>query len=275
MAEKRVKPIFKWPGGKYRLLDAILKALPDGDRLVEPFVGSGAVFMNTRYAAYLLCDLNPDIVSFYQILAKRGDAFIASCRRLFSARSNRPDEYYRRRDRFNRLARSKDERAALFLYLNRHGYNGLVRYNANGAFNVPFGRHAKPYFPAAEMAAFVEKARTVRVEFGVADFRKTFAAVRAGDVVYCDPPYIPLSATSNFTAYASGGFAAAEQADLARFAERAALGGAKVLVSNHDGAEARRLYRNASAIDGVTVRRSISCNGEKRGLVGEVLASYW
>ncbi len=269
----KIRPILKWPGGKFRLLGAILPALPPGKRLVEPFVGSGALFMNADYPAFLLCDLNADLIDFYQALSRDGEDFIDECRALFAGRANEREEYFRRRERFNRLERGA-ERAALFLYFNRHGYNGLIRYNAAGEFNVPFGRYARPYFPEAEMLAFREKTRRARVDFRVADFRETFAKLKKGDVVYADPPYIPLSATANFTGYAGNSFGPAEQEELAALAGRARERGIPVAISNHDSAEARRLYRDAARIEGITVRRFISCNGEKRGMVGELLAVY-
>ena len=268
----RIRPIFKWPGGKYRLLDAILTELPPGVRLVEPFVGSGAVFMNSDYPAYLLCDLNVDLIGFYEALAERGEGLVDECRGAFAGR-NSPEDFYECRERFNSLPPGR-ERAVLFLYLNRHGYNGLIRYNSRGEYNVPFGRYARPYFPEREMLAFIGKTRAARVEFLAGDFRRSFEEIRAGDSVYCDPPYIPLSDTANFTSYAGNSFGAAEQAELARLAERAARGGARVVVSNHDTPVSRELYARAVRVRELSVRRSISCNGDKRGVVGELLAVY-
>ncbi len=267
-----MKPILKWPGGKYRLLDAILPVLPHGKRLVEPFVGSGAVFMNTDYPSYLLADINSDLICFYRELADRGTDFVKECRRLFTDKGNQAEEYYRRRDHFNRLDFG-GERSALFLYFNRHGYNGLIRYNAKGEFNVPFGRYAKPYFPEAEMAAFIEKTRTAEVEFMTGDFVYPFKRVKKGDVVYCDPPYIPLSDTANFTNYAGNQFGDVQQRKLAELVREKAAKGIRVVVSNHDSEAARELYKGA-AIREVSVRRFISCNSEKRDMVRELLAVY-
>ena len=274
MSEGRIRPILKWPGGKFRLLDFILPELPEGKRLVEPFAGSGAVFMNTRYRSYLLADLNHDLIRFFETLAARGEDFIDECRRLFSPEANQAEVFYERRERFNSLPSGAKERAALFLYFNRHGYNGLIRYNAKGGFNVPFGRYAKPRFPDKEMRAFLERSRTAKIEFRIGDFRDTFRSVRKGDVVYCDPPYIPLSATANFTSYAGNSFGATEQAGLAEAAENALAKGARVVMSNHDSEYARSLYRGASYMKDAEVRRFISCNGKKRDMVRELLAVY-
>lgn len=268
----RIRPVLKWPGGKYRLLDAILPELPPGRRLVEPFVGSGAVFMNSEYPAYLLCDLNADLIGLYEVLAERKENFIEECRGYFAG-GNDSGLFYERRAAFNRLQPGR-ERAALFLYFNRHGYNGLIRYNAKGEFNVPFGRYATPYFPEREMLAFIEKTRKAKVEFLACDFRDAFRKLRKGDTVYCDPPYIPLSETANFTSYAGNSFGAADQLQLASLAEKSAARGVRVVVSNHDAGEARLLYKAAAYMREFSVRRFISCNGLKRDMVDELLAVY-
>lgn len=273
MTTDRRRPVFKWAGGKFRLLDEILPELAGGKRLVEPFVGSGTVFLNAAQTECLLCDLNRDLVEFHQALRNEGREFVARCRALFTPEANARDPYLRRRDLFNRLPFGT-ERAALFLYLNRHGYNGLVRYNSGGGFNVPFGRHASPRFPREEMHAFLDRMRGCRLILKCQDFRATMAETGDGDVVYCDPPYIPLSDTASFTGYAGKSFGPGEQADLARLAGEAAKRGARVLLSNHAGDGANELYRDADSVREVAVRRSISCNGGKRGVVREVLAIY-
>lgn len=268
----RMRPPLKWAGGKFRLLDRILPALPSGSRLVEPFVGSGAVFLNADFPAYLLCDLNEDLIFFFRTLTEEGDAFIREARGLFTPATNTAEAYYAFRNRFNSLAPGK-ERALLFLYLNRHGFNGLVRYNRKGDFNTPFGRYAAPYFPGDELTAVARKARDADVEFIVADFRASFAALREGDVVYCDPPYAPLSATANFTSYTASDFGPEEQRELAECAVRAFRQGRRVVLSNHDTPPIRRLYRGAR-ISSFDVRRTISCDGQKRSCAKEILAVY-
>ncbi len=267
-----MRPFFKWPGGKFKLLSRLVPLLPVGGRLVEPFVGSGAVFLNTVHSEVVIADANRDLMFLYRSLADRGEAFIEACRVLFTPGANSKEEYYCRRDAFNRLSEGDDRRSALFLYLNRHGYNGLIRYNAKGAWNVPFGAYARPYFPERELRHALERLSSGGVRCVAADFRETFGLVCAGDVVYCDPPYIPLSSTANFTAYAGMPFGWEEQEELAGCAERAARVGATVVISNHDTPHARRLYRNASVVHSFQVRRSISCRARKP--VTELLAVY-
>ncbi len=265
-----MKPFLKWAGNKYAIIERIKRLLPESPRLIEPFAGSAAVFLGTDYPSALLADSNADLIHLYQLLQKEGDAFIAYASELFTLENNREDNYYTLRSEFN----STDDicrKSALFLYLNRHGYNGLCRYNAKGGFNVPFGRYGKPYFPRKEMVEFSAKAK--HAEFRVADFRSVMMEARAGDVVYCDPPYVPLSRTANFTSYGTGKFGEAEQAALAILAESLAARGVTVVISNHDTEFTVQAYRNA-ALKRFDVQRNISCNGQNRGKAKELLALF-
>jgi len=268
---KMARPFLKWAGSKYRIIDHIQGMLPEGDRLVEPFAGSGAVFLNTDYSQYLLADNNADLISLYKILSQQGDRFIEICARLFRDSTNKEAYYYRRREEFNK---TKDaiRKAALFIYLNRHGYNGLCRYNSKGGFNVPFGRYKKPYFPAREMQAFHEKAKNT--QFVHLDFSDVFEALQTGDVVYCDPPYVPLSKSSNFTTYSAGGFDLDQQHLLAKLAQQARHRDIPVLISNHNTQFTRKAYKSADNIKRLQVRRFISCNSQQRQNASELLALF-
>ncbi len=265
-----MKPFLKWAGGKYRIVDRIKAQLPPGDRLVEPFVGSGAVFLNIDFPAYLLSDSNADLINLYRVLQEEGTDFVEYCREYFTPAANREEEYYHLRDLFNRT-KGRHQKAALFLYLNRHCYNGLCRYNSSGEFNTPFGRYRKPYFPKKEMLSFARKAR--RAVFVCCDFRKLMTGLIPGDVVYGDPPYVPLSATAGFTEYSRGGFGLEEQKKLAGLAVRLAGEGIPVLLSNHDTAFTRQLYRDAR-LTSFEVQRFISARGENRNKASEILALF-
>lgn len=265
-----MKPFLKWAGGKYRLVERIRSRLPEGRRLVEPFVGSGAVWLNTDYAEALLVDINPDLITLYRTLQVHGEEFIRYCAQFFSPAYNTAEGYYQLRDRFNQTA-DPWERSGLFLYLNRHGYNGLCRYNASGGFNVPFGRYRQPYFPFDEMRYFHKKAQSAI--FLCDDFRTAMQSLDPGDVVYCDPPYVPLSDTANFTDYAKDGFSHKDQADLASMAEVLGRRGIPVLVSNHATPFTLEAYQGAE-IDCFDVQRFISCKGENRRPAAEVLALF-
>ncbi len=269
-----VRPFLKWAGNKFRIIDRVKRKLPEGKRLVEPFTGSGAVFLNTEYDEYLLCDSNRDLIELYTILRDEGDAFIEEARRYFCGKYNNEENYYELREEFN-AARSHEKRAALFLFLNRHGYNGLCRYNSRGRFNVPFGRYKRPYFPEKELRAFHLKAQ--RAEFQHAGFEHSMAQTRTGDVVYCDPPYVPLSASANFTSYSAGGFSMEQQQQLAELAQKNAARGIPVVISNHSTELTRRIYREAGGDCGraFSVQRYISCNGSRRNKASELLALFY
>ncbi|MFC3908116.1 Dam family site-specific DNA-(adenine-N6)-methyltransferase [Legionella dresdenensis] len=267
---QKTKPFLKWAGNKFRCLDKILAALPAGNRLIEPFTGSGAIFLNSDYTEYLLAEQNNDLVMLFQCLQTQGTRFIDYCAQLFIPENNCAEKYYLLRAEFNQLRASK-RRAALFLYLNRHGYNGLCRYNQQGLFNVPFGLYHRPYFPRNEMEFFL--AKSLAAQFIKSDFRQTFQQSQPGDVIYCDPPYVPLSASANFSAYIGKKFTEQDQIDLVGLAIASAEKGCTVIISNHDTEFTRFHYRSGDIIS-FPVERLISCNGEKRVPVNELVAIF-
>lgn len=251
-------------------MDDIRRHLPQGNCLIEPFVGAGSVFLNTDYERYHLADINSDLINLYNIVKNRSALFIEDARRLFSPEGNTAECYYLRRTTFN-ASSDPYERALLFLYLNRHGYNGLCRYNLRGEFNVPFGRYRKPYFPEAELLWFAERAQ--KATFVCESYDVTLTSAQEGSVIYCDPPYAPLSATANFTAYHTNSFSLREQQHLAELAEQAQKSRIPVLISNHDTALTRLWYQNAE-LHVVKARRSISRSITGRTRVDELLALY-
>jgi DNA adenine methylase len=270
-SNEMIRPFLKWPGGKFRLIERIRAALPAAKLLVEPFVGSGAVFLNTNYEKYLLNDANHDLIMLYKILQKKGPDFIEFCRDFFVKKYNTEKKYYRFRSDFN-TSQDPYLKSALFLYLNRHGYNGLCRYNMRkGEFNVPFGCYVKPYFPEKEMLLFHRKSK--KVIFTCEDFSKTMNRIKNDSVVYCDPPYVPLTATSAFTAYQAGGFDLNQQRELAILAKKIANKGIPVLLSNHSNDFTREVYQGA-LINEFSVQRFISCKVADRAKVLELLALY-
>ncbi|EKO3827271.1 Dam family site-specific DNA-(adenine-N6)-methyltransferase [Vibrio harveyi] len=268
---KKQRAFLKWAGGKYGLVEDIQRHLPLARKLVEPFVGAGSVFLNTDYDHYLLADINPDLINLYNLLKERPEEYISEAKRWFVAENNRKEAYLNIRAEFNKT----DDvmyRSLAFLYMNRFGFNGLCRYNKKGGFNVPFGSYKKPYFPEAELEFFAEKAK--KATFVCEGYPETFSRARKGSVVYCDPPYAPLSNTANFTSYAGNGFTLDDQAALADIAEKAATErGIPVLISNHDTTLTRRLYHGAE-LNVVKVKRTISRNGSGRNKVDELLALF-
>lgn len=198
------KPFLKWAGGKFTQLSDLFQHIPSGLRLIEPFVGGGSVFLNSdRHANFLLADVNPDLINLYQMLAVVPDTVESSARWMFEQMGT-PENYELIRQEFNGQTLDAAERAAAFLYLNRHCFNGLMRYNLSHQFNVGWGKYKAPYFPEKELKSFTDMAHNC--VFMTASFRRTIGLAGKGDVVYCDPPYEPLPGTSGFTAYSAGGF---------------------------------------------------------------------
>jgi len=271
--KKKQRAFLKWAGGKNSLSDVINKMLPKGERLIEPFVGAGSIFLNSDYDNYLLNDINQDLINLYQILQQKPDQFIEEARQFFTPENNDAEVYYQFRKEFNE-SEDKYFRSLMFLYMNRHGYNGLCRYNKSGGFNVPFGKYKKPYFPEQELNFFAEKSQ--KATFVCESYRQTFTRVKSADVVYCDPPYVPLSKTASFTSYAGNGFGLDEQADLANAAEEVTtdVENTSVLISNHDTIWTRKIYEHANKIKKIKVARTISQKGSNRKKVGELLALY-
>lgn len=174
------RAFLKWAGGKYTLCDVINNMLPKGDCLIEPFVGAGSVFLNSNYKRYILNDINQDLIELYKILQAKPEQFIMDAQQLFNEQNNVADAYYEFRKTFNATT-DVYQRSLMFLYLNRHGYNGLCRYNKSGGYNVPFGKYKRPYFPAKELMFFAEKAQ--RAQFVCENYRDTFKRADRKSVV--------------------------------------------------------------------------------------------
>lgn len=266
-----MRPFLKWLGNKHKLLPIIQEHLNSSHCLIEPFAGSCAIFLGTGFNKYILSDQNKDLISLYKILSKEGEPFIHYCKKLFTKENNSSESYYQFREQFN-ITPNKRLKAALFLYLNRHGYNGLCRYNSTGGYNVPFGTFQLPYFPEKEMLHFHERSKNV--DFYSNDFEKTMHMASPGDLIYCDPPYVPLTASASFTSYTKQSFNETHQIRLVGAAEKLANEGTSIIISNHDTEITRDYYKNAKQIISFPVSRVISCKGSKRTPVKELLAIY-
>lgn len=265
-----MKSFLKWAGNKHRIIDKIKTYLPKGKRLIEPFLGSATVFLNTTYSSYLLADNNLDLIQLYEYLQQEGQFFIDYCRFFFHENFNNAEEFYRLRRLFN-TSKETRTRAALLLYLNKHCFNGLARFNRKGEFNTPFSDYKTPYFPEKEMQFFYQRAKNARFMHG--DFLCTLDCVKPGDIVYCDPPYVALSKTANFTHYTADGFSHAQQINLANKAKNLAAQGISVIISNHDTEFTRDIYQGAVIIP-LIVQRNISSKASERKKIAELLAIF-
>ena len=261
----------KWVGGKRQLLPAILRALPNGRirRYAEPFVGGGAVFFELvrlgRVDSAILCDTNVDLIAAYRAVKEVPEQLIAALRQ----HKNTEAHYY--------AVRSLDpdslplaERAARTIYLNRCGYNGLYRVNLAGRFNVPFGRYSNPRMCDVDGLLVASKALQC-AELRVADFEDAVADLRRGDVAYFDPPYVPLSVTSSFTAYTRHGFTIEDQKRLRDVAAGLKKRRVRVALSNSSAPVVRELYGEGFSCIDVSATRMVNCNGDARGPVTELI----
>ncbi|HCL5307977.1 TPA: Dam family site-specific DNA-(adenine-N6)-methyltransferase [Salmonella enterica] len=265
------RPFLKWAGGKYSMLPDLYQLIPAGRRLIEPFVGGGSVFLNSdKHACFLLADVNTDLINLYQMLAVVPGAVIRHARVMFD-RLNDAESYTALRNEFNAQVMDGPERAAAFLFLNRHCFNGLIRYNRNNQFNVGWGKYPSPYFPLDEINAFTEMAHNC--VFMAAGFHRTLALAGEGDVVYCDPPYEPMPGTAGFTHYAAGGFTWDDQVALAECCVAAHQRGARVVIGNSTAPRVIDLYsQHGFEIHHISARRSISGKGSTRETAKDLVA---
>jgi DNA adenine methylase len=263
-------PIVKWAGGKSRLLDELCARAPDRyRRYFEPFVGGAALYFRLRPRLAVLSDSNPDLINMYRCVAWNVEAVIGRLARHRDAHDG--DYYYAMRERWNSpggLSADVD-RAAAFIYLNKTCYNGLWRVNSRGHFNVPLGRYDDPaIFDRLQLRAASRVLQ--RAELGTGHYADAVAGASAGDFVYFDPPYHPLSDTAHFTSYTSSSFGPDDQRELARTARALVRRGVAVLVSNSDTAFVRGLYRGFR-IDVVDCARAINSKASARGPQRELL----
>lgn len=270
---RRAFPFLKWAGGKKQLLDPIMALVPERfERYLEPFLGGGAVFFRLasegRVSTALLNDANPHLVTTYVVVRDRLPELIESLSRLKAAHG--PEHFYEARRRFNQEPLSDVDRAAHLIYLNKTCFNGLYRVNSSGGFNVPFGRYVNPgIFDTEALSACSAALQGVLVQRG--DFEEVMDTAAAGDFIYLDPPYVPLTRTANFTSYAREGFTFDDQIRLARAVRRLDSVGVRFLLSNHYTDELVGLYEGFD-VKVVPARRSITRQASDRAIpVDEVL----
>jgi DNA adenine methylase len=281
----------KWAGGKRQLLPQLRRFYPDRfTRYIEPFFGSGAVFFDLHASGRLagrqawLVDDNADLINCYKTLMLDTDRVIAELRTLAAGHEKGgSDFYYEVRDaRFYPMRAAATaytpEMAAMLIYLNRTGFNGLFRLNKSGGFNVPAGRYVNPRIVDEEHLRQVSAAlgsRGVTLVHG--SFDGALAQAGRGDFIYCDPPYAPVSRTACFANYTAKGFTRNDQARLQHALIDAARSGAHVVLSNSSAPDIEQLYSTGEAkraqlrIERVAARRAINSRAESRGPVTELV----
>ncbi|MGE4843542.1 MULTISPECIES: DNA adenine methylase [Buttiauxella] len=264
------QPMLKWAGGKTKLMPFIRRVFPmdPARRWVEPFTGSGAVFLNVFANHALLSDSNDDLINFYKTIQTKKQEFIAQITALSESTFDKPG-YYRLVEEFQ-TTEDKIRKSVLFYAINRLCFNGLCRYNKNKKFNVPWNKkdHLEPNFPRLDYLSF----RLSGVELISADFEQTLVAATGHDQIYCDPPYIKLKKDS-FTKYDGKEFSEASHTRLADLLVAAHAKGARVAISNSDTEFAVNLYEERNfKIHRLSAYRSVGASSGSRQAVSEILA---
>jgi DNA adenine methylase len=299
-AAGRVGPLLKWAGGKRQLLPQLRRYYPHTfGRYIEPFLGSGAVFFDLHLAGRLrnhdavLIDSNADLIGCYEVVRDRPEEVARELDALAEGHATDGQaHYYAIRDRqFNPLRarlRHADghiaytpQLAAMLIYLNRTGFNGLFRLNSRGAFNVPAGRYADPKIcDRPKLMGVAGALAGPRVQLRRESFESALEIAEAGDFLYFDPPYAPLSVTASFTSYTASGFTLRDQERLQGAVIALARRGCHVLVSNSTAGEIAALYDTSAAARAaglrttrVPARRAVNSDATRRGPIEEFLIS--
>ena len=301
MERRGLRPFLKWVGGKRQLLPVLRPFYPaQFNRYFEPFLGSGAVFFDLLGRGALagkqvtLSDDNADLIGCYNRVSDSLDKIVDELERLAKGHADGGREHYLsvRDDRFNPsravwrdaggdVDRYPTELAAMLIYLNRTGYNGLFRVNASGEYNVPPGRYDNPKIvdrPLLTLASGALSAPNVSVH--KSSFDHVLENARAGDFVYFDPPYAPLSATANFRGYTGRSFTEVDQQRLQQAMIELAHRGVQVVLSNSTAPEVLHLYERNPVAHAAGLkawrfpaRRAVNSRADRRGAVQELVVA--
>ncbi|WP_175059068.1 DNA adenine methylase [Thermococcus sp. 2319x1] len=273
-----VEPVLKWAGGKRQLLPQIMQLMPRDfkDRTFhEPFFGGGAVTFYIEPKSGTINDINPKLINFYVVLRDFVDELIEDAKQ----HKNEKEYYYRARAEFNRIVREGFEipnirLASLLLYLNKTAYNGLYRENKKGEFNVPFGRYKNPTIVDEKRLRQASKVLK-NLKIYNTDFSYILDVAKAGDVVYFDPPYHPISETAKFTQYSKEDFSHEDQVRLRDVCLELHERGVFFILSNSYAPPVRKLYEEIKDFDVITVyaKRAINSKADRRGPVKEILVT--
>ena len=265
------RPVLKWLGGKRRLIEAIIKLFPQDystRAYHEPFFGGGALFFHLEPKRGSINDINQRLINFYRILQNKPDELIEEASKYVY----RKEEYYRLRDRFNEGPLEDVEDAAILLYLNKTGFNGLYRVNSKGEYNVPFGRYKNPKIVDVDRIQTASKLlKNINICCGRFYSVKDHAKRR--DLVYFDPPYLPISDTSDFTSYSKTGFDYEDHKLLRDTCLELHERGVLFVQSNSHVTPILELYKSIESfrVEVVQMNRPINSDPSKRGEVNEIL----
>jgi len=270
---KLIVPFVKWVGGKRQLIEQIKPVLPKNIaklKYFEPFIGGGAMFFHLQNKNSIINDFNADLVNAYNVVKNNLDDLIESLKK----HQNTPEYFYKIRE----LDRSEDfknlsdiEKASRLIYLNKTCYNGLYRVNNSGEFNSPFGNYKNPNIVNEPTLKAVSKFLSEHnITIHNDDYSVATQTADEKSFIYFDPPYHPLSESSNFTGYVQGGWGIEDQIRLKKLCDELTKRNVKFLLSNSSSAFIKDLYKDYD-ITIIQANRAINSVGDKRGAVDEVL----
>lgn len=264
-----MKPFLKWAGGKYRQMPQIQPYLV-GNRLIEPFVGAGSVFLNAGFDKVIINDVNPHLTYLYHALTHNG-SYVLNKAKYLAEWCNSEARFNKLRAEFNSDKYSVVSKAIFFLVLNRTGFNGMCRFNRKGEFNVPWGQEEKPYFPEAEILEFINSGLVPRITN--TDFSTVMDTAEEGDIIFCDPPYEPMPKNVGFTNYSGRSFKWGDQKRLAMKAKELQSLGVRTVITNSSAPRIVELYEHLGFdLFDLSARRSIAADASSRGQVKDIIA---
>lgn len=272
-----LKPFTKWTGGKRQLLPVLKENMPPTyHRYIEPFIGGGALFFELAPKKAIINDFNSELINAYIQIKDNPDRLVALLRKHKEKNSK---EYYlavRSADRDERIDKMTDvERAARILYMLRVDFNGLYRVNSKNQFNVPYGKYKNPKI--VDEKAIYEVSQYLnenQISILNGDFEEAVKEVSAGDFVYFDPPYIPLTETSSFTSYTHEGFSFEDQIRLRDVFMDLDKKGAYVMLSNSSSPLSYELYKDFNLHE-VSAVRTNGAHKASRGKIKELLVTNY
>ncbi|MDQ5951169.1 MAG: adenine methylase [Patescibacteria group bacterium] len=278
--KQKARPFVKWAGGKTRVVPLMLDFFPEEfNRYYEPFLGGGALYFSISPQNGCLNDINCVLIEAYLHIRDDLEGIIKDLNKIqriyysLDGIESKSKFYYEQREKFNSLNKTSLHRSALFIFLNKTGYNGMYRENASGKFNIPFGKRLKPIICDSDNLTQVSNVLK-QIDIKCGSYDKALKEAKSGDFIYFDPPYEPLNRTSSFTEYQAGGFVQDDQRKLSKVFKKLSDKGCKVMMSNSTADLVYELY-DEYFINKISVSRGINATKSKRDKIEELIITNY